>query len=76
MGPAVGAKVLRKVTAAGLMTVFVFLGGWTVGRNVMDTLAGDVITIAISLEAGVAVLFFIGPASSSRTSSASPSLRP
>ncbi len=59
-GPAVGAKVLRKVTAAGLMTVFVFLGGWTVGRNVMDTLAGDVITIPISLEAGVAVLFFIG----------------
>ncbi len=59
-GPAVGAGLLRKVTAAGLMTFFVFLGGWTVGRNVMDTLSGDIITIAISLEAGVAVLAFIG----------------
>jgi PiT family inorganic phosphate transporter len=59
-GPPVGAGVIRKVTAAGLMVVFVFLGGWTVGRNVIETLSGDIITIAISLEAGVAVLFFIG----------------
>ncbi|ELZ10901.1 phosphate/sulfate permease [Halovivax asiaticus JCM 14624] len=59
-GPAVGAGLLKKTTAAGLMTVFVFLGGWTVGRNVMDTLSGDIITIEISLAAGVAVLFFIG----------------
>lgn len=59
-GPVVGAQLLSKVAAAGLMTVFVFLGGWTVGRNVMDTLAGDIITIEISLTAGVAVLFFIG----------------
>ncbi|WP_436346395.1 anion permease [Natronorubrum sp. FCH18a] len=59
-GPAVGAGLLRKTTAAALMTFFVFLGGWTVGRNVMDTLAGDIIAIEISLAAGVAVLFFIG----------------
>ena len=59
-GPPVGAEVLRKSTAAGLMTAFVFLGGWTVGRNVMDTLGEDVITIEISLGAGVAILFFIG----------------
>ncbi|TYL37120.1 inorganic phosphate transporter [Natronococcus pandeyae] len=59
-GPAVGAGLLSKVAAAGLMTFFVFLGGWTVGRNVMDTLAGDIITIEISIAAGVAVLFFIG----------------
>ncbi|WP_317176190.1 anion permease [Halomontanus rarus] len=59
-GPAVGAGLLSKVAAAGLMTFFVFLGGWTVGRNVMDTLAGDIIAIEISLAAGVAVLFFIG----------------
>jgi phosphate/sulfate permease len=59
-GPAVGAGLIRKVTAAALMTFFVFLGGWTVGRNVMDTLSGDIITIEISLAAGVAVLFFIG----------------
>jgi phosphate/sulfate permease len=59
-GPAVGAGLIRKTTAATLMTFFVFLGGWTVGRNVMDTLAGDIIAIEISLTAGVAVLFFIG----------------
>ncbi|MFA9518143.1 anion permease [Halopenitus sp. H-Gu1] len=59
-GPSVGAGIVSKALAAGLMTFFVFLGGWTVGRNVMDTLAGDIIAIPISLEAGVAVLFFIG----------------
>ncbi|ELY45373.1 inorganic phosphate transporter [Natronorubrum sulfidifaciens] len=59
-GPAVGAGLLRKTTAAALMTFFVFLGGWTVGRNVMDTLSEGIITIDISLGAGVAVLFFIG----------------
>ncbi|MHC3437083.1 inorganic phosphate transporter [Natrialbaceae archaeon A-gly3] len=59
-GPAVGAGLLSKAAAAGLMTFFVFLGGWTVGRNVMETLSGDIISIEISLAAGVAVLFFIG----------------
>ena len=42
------------------MTFFVFLGGWTVGRNVMDTLSGRIITTELTLSAGVAVLFFIG----------------
>lgn len=59
-GPAVGARILSKTAAAVLMTFFVFLGGITVGRNVMDTLAGDIISIPITLEAGVGVLFFIG----------------
>ncbi|USZ72486.1 inorganic phosphate transporter [Natronosalvus halobius] len=59
-GPAVGAGLLKKTTAAALMTFFVFLGGWTVGRNVMDTLSEGIITTEISLTAGVAVLFFIG----------------
>ncbi|MFP9192239.1 inorganic phosphate transporter [Natronosalvus vescus] len=59
-GPAVGAGLIRKTTAAAVMTFFVFLGGATVGQNVMDTLSGDIITIEISLAAGVAVLFFIG----------------
>lgn len=59
-GPAVGARILSKTAAAALMTFFVFLGGITVGRNVMDTLAGDIITVPITLEAGVGVLFFIG----------------
>jgi phosphate/sulfate permease len=59
-GPAVGADLITKATAAAVMTFFVFLGGWTVGRNVMDTLAEGIITIEISLTAGVAILFFIG----------------
>ncbi|TKX52653.1 inorganic phosphate transporter, partial [Halorubrum sp. SS7] len=27
-GPPVGADIIRKTTAAGIMTFFVFLGGW------------------------------------------------
>ena len=59
-GPAVGAGIVKKTTAAGVMTFFVFLGGWTVGRNVMETLSEGIITIELTLPAGVAVLFFIG----------------
>ena len=59
-GPPVGAGIVSKSLAAILMTFFVFLGGWTVGRNVMDTLSNQMINIDISLTAGTAVLFFIG----------------
>src|SRR6056297_3261938 len=59
-GPSVGAGIVRKSTAAGVMTVFVFIGGWTVGRNVMTTLSEGIITTELTLPAGVAVLFFIG----------------
>ncbi len=59
-GPPVGAGIVKKTTAATLMTIFVFLGGWTVGRNVMDTLSEGIITIDLTLEAGIAILFFIG----------------
>lgn len=59
-GPPVGAGIVKKTRAAAIMTVFVFLGGWTVGRNVMDTLSEGIITIDLTLTAGVAVLFFIG----------------
>lgn len=59
-GPAVGAGILKKTTAALLMTFFVFLGGITVGQNVIDTLSGEILTSTIPLEAGVAILFFIG----------------
>ena len=59
-GPPVGAGIVKKTTAAALMTFFVFLGGWTVGRNVMETLSEGIITIDLTLSAGVAVLFFIG----------------
>ena len=59
-GPPVGAGIIKKTTAAALMTFFVFLGGWTVGRNVMDTLSDGLIDTELTLTAGVAVLFFIG----------------
>lgn len=60
-GPPVGAGIINKTAAAALMTFFVFLGGWTVGRNVIDTLGGDLVPkTAFSAEASVVVLFFIG----------------
>jgi PiT family inorganic phosphate transporter len=60
-GPPVGANLVNKAPAAALMTFFVFLGGWTVGRNVIDTLGGDLVPkAAFSAEASVIVLAFIG----------------
>ena len=38
-GPPVGAQLVNKTAAAALMTFFVFLGGWTVGREVVETMA-------------------------------------
>ncbi|WP_135662171.1 inorganic phosphate transporter [Halorhabdus rudnickae] len=58
-GPAVGARLINKTAAAGLMTVFVFVGGWTLGRNVIDTLGGDLVP-EFSLTASIVVLAFIG----------------
>jgi len=60
-GPSVGAGVTRKTTAAALMTVFVLLGGWTVGRNVVATLGSGVVApAAFTVEASIVVLAFIG----------------
>jgi Phosphate/sulphate permeases len=60
-GPPVGAQLVNKTAAAALMTFFVFLGGWTVGRNVIDTLGGNIVPeAAFSAEASVVVLGFIG----------------
>ena len=64
-GPAVGAGVISKVLAAVLMSGFFFVGAWTIGRRVVDTLGTDLVTDAsavFSLEANVTVLFFIGGA--------------
>ncbi|MFW5978161.1 MAG: anion permease [Halohasta sp.] len=61
-GPAVGAGALSKTLAAGLMTVFFFVGGWTIGRRVVDTLGTELVTdpAIFTLPASITVLFFIG----------------
>ena len=60
-GPSVGAHIINKTVAAALMTFFVFLGGWTVGRNVIDTLGGRIVPETMfTIEASIVVLFFIG----------------
>jgi len=63
-GPAVGAKAISKLVAAGLMSLFFFIGAWTIGRRVVDTLGTELVrsTAIFSLEANVVVLFFIGGA--------------
>jgi len=63
-GPAVGANILSKGIAAALMSVFFIVGAWTIGREVVDTLGNELVTdtAIFTLEANVAVLFFIGGA--------------
>jgi len=60
-GPSVGSKLVSKPGAAALMTFFALLGGWTVGRNVIDTMGGKIVPASqFSMEASVIILFFIG----------------
>ncbi|MFC4405214.1 inorganic phosphate transporter [Haloarchaeobius iranensis] len=60
-GPAVGSGTLSKLLAAALMTGFALLGGWTVGREVVNTMGGQIVPQArFTLAASVAVLFFVG----------------
>ena len=60
-GPAVGSRVVRKVTAGALFTLFAFLGAWTVGRNVIETMSSGIVDAAVfTPEASVGVLFFTG----------------
>ncbi|MFB6292655.1 MAG: anion permease [Halonotius sp.] len=61
-GPAVGSGALTKTTAAALMTLFFFAGGWTIGRRVVDTLGEELVTDpgVFTLPASITVLFFIG----------------
>ena len=63
-GPAVGSGAISKVVAALLMSVFFFLGAFSLGRRVVETLGTELVTSTaiFSLEANVAVLFFIGGA--------------
>ena len=60
-GPAVGSRIVRKVTAAALFSLFAFVGAWTVGRNVITTMSSQIVDAAVfSPEASVGVLFFTG----------------
>ncbi|AHG00690.1 anion permease [Halostagnicola larsenii XH-48] len=63
-GPAVGANIISKGIAAALMSVFFAIGAFTIGREVVDTLGNELVTSTaiFTLEANVAVLFFIGGA--------------
>lgn len=60
-GPSVGSNIISKTGAAALMTVFALLGGWTVGRNVVETMGGKIVPSSLfTIEVSIAVLFFIG----------------
>ncbi|USZ66855.1 anion permease [Halorussus salilacus] len=60
-GPAVGSGAVSKVGAAGLMSVSFLLGGWTLGRRVVDTLGGGLIQgDPFTMRVSIVVLLFIG----------------
>jgi len=60
-GPSVGGRLIRKTTAAALFTLFAFIGAWTVGRNVIETMSSSIVPAAqFSPVASVGVLFFTG----------------
>jgi PiT family inorganic phosphate transporter len=60
-GPSVGSDVISARTAAALMSVFVLIGGLTVGRNVVKTLGhGFVPSEYFTLPAAIGVLLFTG----------------
>lgn len=61
-GPAVGASLVSKGLAGGLMAAFFALGAWTIGRRVVETLGNSLVGGAdvFTLRASVVVLGFIG----------------
>ncbi|WP_129116317.1 inorganic phosphate transporter [Halegenticoccus tardaugens] len=62
-GPAVGSRIVGKIGAAALFTGFALLGGWTVGRNVIETMSNGIVPASqFTLETSVVVLFFAGVA--------------
>ena len=63
-GPAVGAGAVSKLVAGALMSVFFFLGAWTIGRRVVNTLGRDLVYDpgVFTIQSSIVVLFFIGGA--------------
>jgi len=63
-GPAIGANVLSKTTAGVLMAGAFFIGAYTLGRRVVDTLGTELVHDPgiFTLETSIIVLFFIGGA--------------
>ncbi len=63
-GPAIGADVLSKTTAGALMGGAFFVGAYTIGRRVVDTLGTELVhdPSVFTLESSIIVLFFIGGA--------------
>jgi len=63
-GPAVGADAISKTVAAALMSAFFLIGGWTIGRRVVETLGVDLVTDpgVFTIRTSIVVLFFIGGA--------------
>lgn len=60
-GPAVGSRSISKTGAAVMMTVCFFIGGATIGRNVVTTMGGKIVPSSyFTLKASIVVLFFIG----------------
>ncbi|EMA54827.1 inorganic phosphate transporter [Halococcus salifodinae] len=60
-GPAVGSRITGKTAAAVLFTGFALLGGWTVGREVVETMGSEIVPAdEFTLAASVVVLFFTG----------------
>ncbi len=60
-GPAVGSRVIRKVTAGALFTIFALAGAWTVGRKVITTMSSQIVDASMfTPTASVGVLFFTG----------------
>jgi PiT family inorganic phosphate transporter len=63
-GPAVGSNAISKSGAAALMSAFFFVGAWTIGRRVVDTLGTELVTDpgVFTMQTSIVVLFFIGGA--------------
>lgn len=60
-GPAVGSRIVGKAAAAGFFTAFALWGGWTVGRNVIETMSDGIVPQSeFTLAASIIVLFFTG----------------